>query len=120
MATGDICHIELQSTDVPASQAFYSSVFGWRFQTVPEMETYVLFTTPSGLGGGINGGPGVDAPCPTGPVLHVEVSDIDAALQAVEEAGGKILLRKTKISDEFGSFALFLDNVGNRLGLWSP
>jgi predicted enzyme related to lactoylglutathione lyase len=33
--------------------------------------------------------------------------------------GGRALVRKTKISDEFGYFALFLDNVGNRLGLWS-
>jgi len=28
-------------------------------------------------------------------------------------------VEKTKISEELGHYALFLDNAGNRLGLWS-
>ena len=61
--------------------------------------------------------PRVDSP----PLNHIGlwVDDIDAALAKIVRAGGKTLAGKTKISDEFGYYALFLDNVGNRLGLWS-
>ncbi len=48
-----------------------------------------------------------------------ELSDIDATLARVSEMGGRTLVPKTRISEEHGHFALFLDNVGNRLGLWS-
>jgi predicted enzyme related to lactoylglutathione lyase len=64
-------------------------------------------------------GPQADAPSNKGPILHVEVDGIDAALGRAERMGGRTLVRKAKISGEFGFFALFLDNVGNRHGLWS-
>jgi len=120
MAHGDVAHIELATTDVEASRRFYERVFGWRFFTPPEMDRYVMFATPSGQGGGFDAGPRSSGPCATGPILHVEVADIHAALAETVALGGKALVPKTKISDEHGHFALFLDNVGNRLGLWSP
>ena len=83
------------------------------------MEGYALFTTPDGIGGGLNAGPDADPPSMQGPILLVEVDDIDGTLGKIADLGGQKLLPKTKISDEFGYFALFLDNVGNRLGLWS-
>jgi len=119
MAHGDFCHIELHSNDIQASRAFYEKVFGWTFQDIPGFETYAMFQTPAGLGGGIDSGPNAEAPSKVGPVLHIETDDIDATLKRIEEAGGATLAPKTKISDEFGSYALFVDNVGNRLGLWS-
>jgi predicted enzyme related to lactoylglutathione lyase len=119
MATGDICHIEIPTTDLEASRRFYSEVFGWTVEDAPGMTGYALFRTPSGLGGGLNAAPGADAPTRSGPILHIEVQSIDSALADVGRHGGTTLVPKTKISDEFGSFALFIDNVGNRLGLWS-
>ena len=119
MSQGDFCHIELSTTNIGASRTFYESIFGWRFEIIPGFESYAMFTTPDGLGGGIDSGPNADPPSPVGPILHVEVDDIDDALNRIEAAGGSTLQSKTKISDEFGFFALFLDNVGNRLGLWS-
>jgi len=71
-----------------------------------------------GGGGGVDSGPNADAPSEKGPILHLDGDNIDEALQRIERAGGSTLVGKTKISDAFGSFALFLDNVGNRLGLW--
>ena len=60
-----------------------------------------------------------EAPSDQGPILHIEADDIDGTLAKIIENGGKTIVPKTKISDEFGHFALFLDNVGNRFGLWS-
>lgn len=119
MAHGDFCHIELHTKDLKASRRFYEGIFGWTFQDIPGFETYAMFRTPGGLGGGIDGGPNAEAPSKVGPILHIETDDIDALLTKIEKAGGKTIRPKTKISDAFGSYALFLDNAGNRLGLWS-
>ncbi len=115
MAHGSFCHIELSTTDIEKTRSFYEGIFGWTFQVFPGMETYAMFETPSGPGGGFDAGP----PSDKGPIVHIEVDDIDTALAKIEEAGGKTIAGKTKISDEFGYYAVFLDNVGNRLGLWS-
>ena len=119
MAKGDICHIELHSTDFEATRTFYEKAFGWTFEIIPGFETYAMFRTPGGFGGGIDSGPNAEAPSAAGPILHIETDDIEASLKTIEELGGKTVAPKTKISDAFGFFALFLDNVGNRLGLWS-
>jgi len=119
MATGDFCHVGLFTTDPEKTRAFYESIFGWTFDAIPGFDTYLMFATPSGLGGGFDSGPNAEPPGESGPILHLEVDDINATLARIAEAGGTTLVPKTKISDKFGSFALFLDNVGNRIGLWS-
>ena len=119
MAQGAICHIEFPTSDAEKTKAFYETVFGWTFTTAPGFDTYPMFRDPSGVGGAFNADPKGGAPSQTGPIVHIEVEQIDATLKKIDEAGGKTLAPKTKISEEFGSFAVFLDNVGNRLGLWS-
>lgn len=119
MATGDFCHIQFSSTDISKTKTFFTNAFGWTFQDIPGFETYAMFQTPSGLGGGVDTSERADPPSDQGPILHIEVEDIDATLVKIIEMGGKTISPKMKISDEFGSAALFLDNVGNRFGLWS-
>lgn len=46
--------------------------------------------------------------------------DLSPALARVVAAGGTVIVPKTRISPEFGYFALFLDSEGNRVGLHSP
>jgi len=119
MATGDFCHIEFPTTDPDKTRTFFREIFGWTFEVIPGFETYLMFRTPSGLGGGVNSGPRAEAPADEGPILHLETEDIEKTLTDVHRHGGTTIVPKTKISDEFGYFALFLDNVGNRFGLWS-
>jgi len=119
MTQGDICHIGLFTTDPEKTRSFYESVFSWSFELIAGFETYMMFTTPSGLGGGFDSGPNAEPPGTAGPILHIEVDDIDDTLVRIAKAGGEMLVPKTKISDEFGHFARFVDNVGNRVGLWS-
>jgi predicted enzyme related to lactoylglutathione lyase len=119
MANGRICHIEFSTTDIEATRSFYEEIFGWTFQIFPGFETYAMFTTPDGVGGGFDAGPKADPPTDKGPIIHIEVNDIETTLEKIEEQGGTPLVGKTKISDAFGYFALFLDNIGNRVGLWS-
>ena len=37
----------------------------------------------------------------------------------MSDAGGKVAVPKTKISDEHGFFAIFIDSEGNKVGLHS-
>jgi hypothetical protein len=120
MAQGNVAHIEFATTDLAASRRFYEQVFGWHFEEVPGIEKYMMFATPGGQGGGFDAGPRSSGPSATGPILHIEVGDIDATLAKIASLGGRTLQPKMRISDDFGFFALFLGNVGNRLGLWSP
>lgn len=58
-------------------------------------------------------------PTTDGVTIYIEVEDIEAKLKEIEATGGKIQKEKTKISDEFGFYALFFDPSGNSIGLWS-
>lgn len=108
------CHVEIPTTDAKKSQEFYGKVFGWKFEETPG--DYVMFRPPEGLGGGFTT---ESRPSKDGAVLYIEVADIDKKLGEIEQSGGKRLVQKTKISDEFGFYALFVDPCGNSVGLWS-
>ena len=45
--------------------------------------------------------------------------DLNNELARIENAGGKVLQPKTKISEEYGFMALFTDSEGNRVALHS-
>jgi uncharacterized protein len=107
------CHIEIYSKDAEASSAFYGQLFGWK--TTPIMPEYMLFDGAGGIGGGFNGMLSAE----NRHCLYIAVEDIEAKLAEIEAAGGKTVKPKSKISDEHGFMALFVDPSGNTLGLWS-
>lgn len=101
--------------DAAALQEFYSKLFDWNVDVLPEMGGYGLVDagTEGAIGGGI--GPAQTTP---GVRMYVYVDDLEAALEKAESLGGKKVMGPTKISDEFGSFAIFADPDGNGIGLW--
>ncbi len=84
---------------------------------------YVLATTgPSDQGppsepGFINGGLLERGAPVSGPVLVVDVEDIDATLASIEESGGTTVSAKQAVG-EMGFSAYFTDPEGNLMGLW--
>jgi len=85
--------------------------------------SYVLATTgPSDQGppsepGFINGGM-LERGVPVGgPVLVIDVEDIEAALEKVETLGGTTVSAKQAVG-EMGFSAYFKDSEGNLMGLW--
>jgi predicted enzyme related to lactoylglutathione lyase len=107
-------HIEIPVIDIEKAKAFYGQLFDWEFHEGGD--GYVLYNPPDGNGGGFTT---ERKPCAEGVLLYIEVEDIPKKLGEIENAGGKAVVPKTKISDEFGFYALFLDSQGNGLGLWS-
>ncbi|MCW4043512.1 MAG: VOC family protein [Candidatus Bathyarchaeota archaeon] len=109
-----ICYVEIPTTNSHKSREFYKRVFEWKMD-VSEND-YVMFTTPDNEGGGFNTS---NKPSQDGVILYIEVEDIEKKLKDIEEAGGKRVKDKTKISDEFGFYALFTDPCENIIGLWA-
>ncbi len=57
-------------------------------------------------------------PSRTGAVVFFSVPNIDSALAAVEQSGGKVVMPKAG-GGEHGSIAQFEDSEGNLVGLYS-
>lgn len=103
------------AADAAALQEFYGKLFDWQVNVMPGMGGYGLVDT--GVSGAIGGGIGPAQGAP-GVRMYVYAEDIEATLKKAESLGGKTVMPPTKISDEFGSFAVFTDPDGNGIGLW--
>jgi predicted enzyme related to lactoylglutathione lyase len=111
-----VVHFEFWSKDPQKLSEFYSKVFDWNIQNIPEMN-YHLVTT--GGEGGINGGimKPQEGPWPANMALYIDVDDLESYGQKVKEAGGTMLVERMEIP-EVGAFSLFTDPDGRVLGLW--
>ena len=113
MSKHPIAHIEFSSVDREASGKFFSELFGWKVQQMPEMN-YATFDTGDGIGGGLNP---VQEDFPAGTIaVYVHSDDIEATLAEAEKLGGKTIVSKSEIPG-VGWFAFFADPTGNRIGL---
>ena len=122
--SGRVVHFEVPFEDQERASSFYSEVFGWQLQSLPEM-SYVMVTTgptaPQGGGpeepGFVNGGMLARHAPIGGPVVTIEVDDIDATLAQVESLGGTTVSGREQVGD-MGFSAYFKDTEGNLMGLW--
>lgn len=113
MSQHPIVHIEISARDREAAGKFYSEVFGWKVQQLPEMD-YATFEAEGGPGGGFNPVEN-DQPAPV--MVYINTDDIDATLQKIQESGGKLVRAKDDVPG-MGQFVFFSDPSGNVLALW--
>ncbi|GAB2629178.1 VOC family protein [Prescottella soli] len=122
--SGRVVHFEVPFDDGDRARNFYRQAFGWNLTEMPEMKYTGVATGPvaeSGMPaepGYIGGGMFERAEqSPTGPVITVNVDDIDAALAKIESLGGATVSAKQPVG-EMGFAAYFRDTEGNVMGLW--
>ncbi len=121
--TDRIVHFEIPFDDGDRARAFYSGVFGWQTQEMPEMQYTMVMTGPVGDNsmpsepGYINGGMFQRTDTLNVPVLTINVDSIEAALDKVEASGGKTVEAKQAVGD-MGFVAYINDSEGNLIGLW--
>lgn len=109
--------IEIQSKDSAGSAKFFGTVFGWEFGEM--MPGYQTFTTSAGMQG-VSGGFGEGENGPSQPQLvYVSVDSIEDALAKVEANGGKTVLPKMALPNDYGHIAHFSDPSGITWGLWA-
>jgi uncharacterized protein len=111
-----VVHWELWSKDPARISGFYSQVFDWKIQHMPEMDYRIAET---GGQGGINGGimKPQEGPWPGNMSFYISVDDLAAYRRKIVEAGGKIVVEEQQVPG-MGAFCLFSDPDGRVMGIW--
>jgi uncharacterized protein len=120
--SGRVVHFEVPFENGDRARAFYQNAFGWSIMPMPEMGYTMVSTGPTGDQGptepGYIGGGLMERSDPfQGPVITVDVDDIDTALAKIEQLGGKTVRTRMEVG-EMGFAAYFTDSEGNLMGLW--
>lgn len=99
---------------------FYNKIYQITMETnITETHSVAFFPIKNGIGGAIVSGLGAN-PSANGPLLYLNGGDdLNDVLGRIEEAGGRIVMPKTLISEDAGYFAIFIDSEGNKLALHS-
>jgi predicted enzyme related to lactoylglutathione lyase len=111
-------HVELNTPDPEKAKAFYSKLFGWKLEDVPNPGapggTYTMVDVGQGTGGGIMkqmpGGP-------AGWLAYVGVDDIRSATKTAQSLGAKVMKDVTEVPG-MGWLSFIQDPTGQVLGLW--
>jgi uncharacterized protein len=121
--SGKVVHFEVPFDDGDRARSFYKEAFGWQVMEMPDMGYTIVMTGPSDDNGPteagfINGGmlPRSEAVHP-GPIVVLDVEDIDATLEKIGRLGGSTVSAKAPVGD-MGFAAYFTDPEGNVMGLW--
>ena len=96
-----IVFFDIAGPDAAKLKDFYAGNFGWNIDGANMIQT-------PGLAGTLRQDPPEK-------ILYIGVSDLDAAIAKVTASGGKIVTPKIPIPS--GTFVLFTDPAGNRMGL---
>lgn len=109
-----IVHIEFPAEDRSQLGQFYADIFGWELQEFPEME-YTTFSSGEGTVGG--GFASISEFNPrSAVVVYIDVDDVQATLDTIEQHGGKALAPPMDIPG-VGTIAHFTDPSGNRVAV---
>ena len=115
MAGPAIVHIEFKSSDFARTSAFYAKLFDWQTEQNASA-SYMKADSSDGPSGGWVRADLVQA---AGPIAYLTVDDLAEKLDAVEKAGGRVLVRSMPFAGG-GEVGLFADPDGNVVGLWVP
>jgi predicted enzyme related to lactoylglutathione lyase len=110
-----VAHFEIPADDPERVADFYRKAFGWGIKKWDGPVDYWLVMTGSADEPGIDGGIAKGEPG-TGVALSVDVDDVDAYLERVKEAGGKIVKEKHAVPG-VGWLVYCADTEGNVFGM---
>ena len=116
---------EIGTIDLDRAQRFYEEIFQIKLQSLDlpniKMRMFPIEDPKVGIGGALVDSGGFHKPSDTdGPLLYLNANpDVQHILDRVEKAGGKILVQKTPVSDDFGFIGVIVDSEGNRIALHS-
>ena len=113
---------EIPASNFARAVKFYSTILDKELPVshINGSDMAFFSTEPLEVSGVIISGEGAE-PSSKGILLYLNGgNDLSIPLNRVESAGGTVVVSKTKISDEIGHYAIFIDTEGNRLALHSP
>jgi predicted enzyme related to lactoylglutathione lyase len=120
---GSFIWYELMTTDAAAAGAFYGAVIGWTFSAPPAdapIQYWHIGRSDGGSAGGalqLTGEMQQQGARPTW-LPYLNVTDVDGAVAAIIDDGGRVLMPKMSI--DVGSFALASDPQGVPFYVMTP
>lgn len=118
--------VEIPVTDMDRAAAFYEKVFELPMQKMDLGSTQMAIINPvegevKGSGCALVQNEQFYKPSQEGTLVYFTApsGDLQVELDRVEEAGGKVLMHRKQVSEEYGFMALILDTEGNRIALHS-
>ncbi len=107
-------HVELATNDVARAKEFYTALFDWKLEEIPDMD-YTLINVGEGTGGGM-----MQNPVPNSSsfwLAYVHVADAVEATEKARKLGATICKEVTEIPG-IGWFSVITDPTGATLALW--
>lgn len=112
---------EIPASDIARAKKFYESIFEITMEEMPmpglEM---IVFPSEQPKSGGAIVKSQFHTPSKEGSIIYLNANpDLQPILDRIKSSGGEVTMPKTKISDEIGYMAYFIDSEGNSVGLHS-
>ena len=117
-----ISWFEIPVSDYDRGKKFYETILDTTMEPMEigpshKMAAFANDPSSNAVSGAIMCGEGYE-PSEKGALIYLNANpDLQSVLDKVENAGGKIVMPKTQISEEVGYMALILDCEGNRIAL---
>ncbi len=118
-----VVHFEIPFDNKERAMKFYSEVFDWKLTDMSEMGYVMVQSVPVDEKqmpkepGAINGGMFQRPKEAPHPMIYIDVESIDAVIEQIEAAGGKVVTANTPIPG-MGAYARVTDSEGNVIGLF--
>ena len=114
---------EISVNDIARAKKFYEKVFDIEMSQMEMMGVQMAFFPTDNMSGNISGGlvqSDMHKPSTEGAIIYLNGNpDLALALGKIDEAGGKVVMPKTFISEQIGYMAFFIDTEGNKVALHS-
>lgn len=114
---------EISVNDIQRATQFYETIFGIKLHSQDMMGMKMAFFPYEPGSGKVSGAlvqGSMHKPSTEGVKLYLNGNpDLSVVLEKIEDAGGKIVMPKTKITDDIGYMAFFADPEGNTIALHS-
>lgn len=116
---GAPCWIELSSSDVEASRAFYGALLGWTSDDPnPEFGGYVNFFHDGAQVAGCMANPAAET-MPDSWLIYLASGDTKATADGAVQRGAQVVVAPIDVM-ELGTMAVLLDPGGAGIGVWQP
>jgi hypothetical protein len=115
---GSPCWVDLWTSDIEGSRAFYAQLFGWEAAPPdPQFGGYFIFTRDGVDIAGCMGDMGDDMPANDTWKVYLATDDIAKTVEAAAAGGAEIIAPPMAVGD-LGLQAVLVDPTGAHLGAW--
>jgi len=114
---------DIPANDINRAKTFYENIFDIKMDKQEMMGMKMAFFPAEAGSGKANGCIAQSSnhkPSTDGAIVYLNANpSMDGVLKKIEAAGGKVVMPKTKINDDIGHMAFFIDSEGNKVALHS-